>query len=449
MSSAPSSNSARTPIEITIISNDVAIFTDLNIDSHKRALTRLWERLRPKFHSNLIRSVNIVIFESKVAALDLPNSTFEVHASNQPDDSNVKTSDDDVDNTPHRFKVAYCLREIQNHIVKLSEKEYNSYDRTERRNGMPMNLKIELKDMHPILFSSILQQWSHDALHSSTSETGRICFELPETFDGTQSAVALDLSYSILPYRLDSTITRGLLDDLKCLSNSYMEVVQLVPLDSIDLSLIYGTPLSAKAGIEGDLDQYKHMQVLVRLLFKYLGSHDVALVLRSSTSNSVCNYNEKNCNTCTFLLMAQVEEGKPKENDEKFRYNATGRGMLYRYVDKAEHIIEEINHCELNDCGDEEDEMVLFSSEYIENSLGLLQCLDLTPYAPSIENPHKFEVGHNLRVFEDKDNIQSIQTVDKVTTPGMKKAPDGNQNLSAKILRENDNFGLNDDFYCS
>ncbi len=200
-------NAAATPVDITIISNDVAFFTDINIDSHKRALARVWERLRSKFHSNLICSISIIVFESKIAALDRPNEITSAATKDSIREPVINTTSNNKvmdPATPHPFKVAYCVQEIQNHIIKLSEKEYKQQGRNvateSKKNGMPMNIQLELCDFHPILFTSILQKWSRDILSSAASDSCRICFELPETFDGTQSAVTLDLSYSILPY---------------------------------------------------------------------------------------------------------------------------------------------------------------------------------------------------------------------------------------------------------
>ena len=48
-------------MEVTIKSNYVDFFTDVNIDSHKRALERLWEKLRQKYQSNLVRTVHVMI----------------------------------------------------------------------------------------------------------------------------------------------------------------------------------------------------------------------------------------------------------------------------------------------------------------------------------------------------------------------------------------------------
>lgn len=370
MSSDHTATRASTPIVITILSNDIAFFTDTNIDSHKRALTRLWERMRPHFECNLMQSISIIIFESKVSAIE-SNQSNVGHTNNE----------EKIDHTPHRFKVAYCAREIEKHIIKLSDKQYKQIQgNQEDKKGMPLNIQFEMKDFQSIYFSSILQQWSREILHSSTADFGRICFELPETFDGTQSAVTLDLSYSILPYRIHSPMAERLLDDLKDLSDSHLEAIQLAPLDSIDLSLIYGTPLTATAGFVDDIEQYKQMKVLVHALFDYIGSNDVALVLKSSKTSI-----DQSCEKCDhgqlFLLMAQIQNEEKGEKTMTDQYKAIGKGhgILCRYVQSNDQIIEaEQNDRDVDSAVIEDDDLLKDSSTYIETSLQLLECLNLS-----------------------------------------------------------------------
>ena len=65
------------------------------------------------------------------------------------------------------------------------------------------------------------------------------------------------------------------------MQNAYFEVIQLVPLESIDLSIVYGVPpLVAKAALDGDLEQFREMQKIVRKLMWFARSRDIALALR-------------------------------------------------------------------------------------------------------------------------------------------------------------------------
>uniref|UniRef100_A0A7S4QXI8 Uncharacterized protein n=1 Tax=Ditylum brightwellii TaxID=49249 RepID=A0A7S4QXI8_9STRA len=185
--------------------------------------------------------------------------------------------------------------------------------------------------------------------------------------DGTQCSITLDLEYNVLPHRADSFATAALINDMKMLSASNVEVVQLIPLPSVDASLIYGVPISARAGLEVDLIRYKEMQLLVRQLWKYLATNDVAVLMRctcqkvhgnnegsffvhQSLQEYGCYFHEEGDDQL-FLLMAEevVEESsslacpedcQPKESvsnvalnaDKKKAGSAPGNGILYRYA---------------------------------------------------------------------------------------------------------------------
>ena len=176
----------------------------------------------------------------------------------------------------------------------------------------PMDVSFEVKDFHPVHFQSIVSDWVRGTV-STASQTGRITFDLPETL-GTQCSVTLDLAYSILPYPVNCSATKGLVEDLKFLRKSYFEVMQLTPLDSLDLSLMYGVSIAAKAGLEGDIEQYREMQKLVGALWEFLRSEDVALVLQCIKDPTVKQRSTEqfygDSRDELFILMAKI----PKEN---------------------------------------------------------------------------------------------------------------------------------------
>jgi hypothetical protein len=116
-------------------------------------------------------------------------------------------------------------------------------------------------------------------------------------------------------------MTEIMIQKLKMMQNAYFEVIQLVPLDSIDLSLVYGVPLVAKAALDGDLEQFREMQKIVRELFRFAWSRDVALAIR-------CNYVAQ---SEVFICMAKTNE----------EHDGFDEGMLYQYVSTGNHILEE------------------------------------------------------------------------------------------------------------
>lgn len=386
------------PLDITVITHDVALFTDTNVDSHKRAVTRLWERLREKFDSNQIRSVNIVVFQSGADALE-PSSTWnggmdidhdddddaestgQMHVGEDEtgrgkNDRSAATTNDQFGHVPHRFKVAHCAKVVQSHLSHLLDKEFKRNSGLQHGRGSPMEVSFEGKDFHSIHFQSIIRDWSREIMLSA-SGTGCISFDLPETLDGTQCSVMLNLSYSILPYPVNSVASEGLVQNLKSWTECYFEVVQLVPLDEVDLSLIYGVPITAKAGLDGDLEQYREMQKLVAELWKYLASKDVAMVLRCIKDAEANSYGEEKPffgggGQKIFLLMAQIPSDEMRgESGEKFM--ATGNGMLYQYLSDGNQILDKRDSGDFHEVEDND------YTEVIKCSLEFLDCAKVNP----------------------------------------------------------------------
>lgn len=386
----------QTPLELTIISNDVSLFTDTDSDSHQRAISRFWARVRVAFNNNIIRSVNIVVFETGVSGLELTNK-------NARNTAEVPT---------HQFKVAQCVRTIQKHVSMLSDKEYANNGGHLSRQGMPMNVEIEFLGFHPIMFQSLIRKWT-TSIMSPVSGGGRIHFDLPETMDGTQCSVTLDLSYIILPHRVDSELTLGLVNDIKHLGTSFVEVVQLVPLCSVDLSFIYGVPMRAKAGLEGDLLQYKEMQILVQQLWKYLGSNDLALVLRSTNDvgtefDRPKSFGYHNNHQLFLLIAEKVAEDTSHTNEETTGMTSSSshpdastaaqsseNGVLYRYVSQADCILQQSPQNSIalgaakddgSNCDDFNEQTQVYS-DYLRRSLEFLDTAELNPFLT--DNPYR------------------------------------------------------------
>jgi hypothetical protein len=341
--------STKTPLEITIITNDVALFTDTNIDSHKRAVTRLWDRLREKFDTGTISSVHIIVFQTGVDALhpslstDLTTEGVEFSASSDPLD------------IPHRLQVVHVAKTVHGHISDLLLKEYKRKDGYKQ--GSPMDVSFEMKDLHPIRVQSIVRDWKKGVVASSSC-TGSISFDLPETVDGTQCSVELDLSYSILPYPLISSATEVLIQNLKMMKNAYFKVIQLVPLDTLDLSLVYGVPLVAKAALDGDLEQFREMQKIVRELMTYLQKKDVALALRCiSDGKDLLSISHSQHQV--FIVMAQTNEEQ----------TGSGQGMIYQYVSAGHHILDQKIQSGRDEISKEYRDLIGSSLDFLDNKM--------------------------------------------------------------------------------
>jgi hypothetical protein len=412
------------PLDVTLLTNDVSFFTDTKIDSHKRGLNRLWERIRQKFQASLIRSVQIIVFETGVVPLG-----------QNPEIENPLPSNSSSPVVPHKFKLAQCIGALISRIGFLSDKEFRLTDPDASARGMPMSLNLEVMECHNILFRSLVQNWTRDSLKSSS----RIRFDLPETLEGAQCSVSFDLEYATFPHKLNSPMARGLMVDIQLLSDSFFEVVQLVPLDHVDLSLIYGIPIVAKAGLEEDLNQYKEMQVIVHQLAHYLSCNDLALVLRSTSktlgSKKRLESHIFHSTPQLFLLMAEVEMRSSSQVPE---HNA----ILYRYISRAEWVLEATKG-ERYDYEDtsklqEEDNKNTIYSEYVRDSLELVERGEINPFL--LHNPIK-----------DEDAIPSKSGVEETKTMSLNEENEHEDKTNMEDARldhehESDDFSKHFEF---
>lgn len=326
--------------EITIVTNDVALFTDLNTDSHKRAVTRLWDRMRKYFNGR----VSKVLFLMMHSGVDVSNS----------DDAQTTMmgecgiDGDDSLYIPRRLRITHAMRMIQSHISTLMQKESNKSQQD--RSLCPMDVTFDAMPMHPSTSTSIVRDWVKDIV-CSPSCSAKISFDLPETLDGLSCSVNLSVSCSVMPYSLQSQACSVLIEDVKQLNSFEFEIVQLVPLAEVDLSLMFGVPLITKAALEDDLVLFREMQKLTKEMFRYLHEQDVAIVLRTR-SDDIDQGPEK-----VFLLMAQSSA------------DVANNGLLYQYASGRDQILEMA-------CGKEEvlDENSQDHADLVSSSFDLLDC---------------------------------------------------------------------------
>jgi hypothetical protein len=354
-------------LDITILTNDISFFSDEKEASHKRSLGAFWDRLKAKFQASKIRKLQIVLATTGTQVLTVDNQDAEVE-----NRALIADSDDAADAFAHveamvrkrGIDVAQCLRAIQDHIEKRGQadfKENRSLVQFGQTTAPPVDLKFWKIDGSSIGFKSLLRMWSQE--HSPGPQ--RILFDLPETLNGTQCSVSLDVSYKTMPFRFDSAPASRLLRDMELLSQSKLEVLQLVPIPLIDATLLYGIVMSARAALESDIEQHHEMALLVRSLLTKLSQKDCALLLRSEgpadTDESLFHQNRQ-----LFLLM--VEE-IPASLQGKIPPSSC---ILHRYA-CAEHILLETGtKANFDDLENQ-------YSELVESSLDCLQCSTVNP----------------------------------------------------------------------
>ena len=397
----PTRSNSHRPRTLTIFTNDVALFSDTAVDSHKRALGRFWDTIRCSFQNGSVGSVQVAIYETGAAAL-VEGRRLKV--SKQATDSEVSSLEGDIfdvdggrgedaieedieeevaatdEALAHRMRVKQCIVSLQREIQSLQEKD-------RRRSAIPISMELLVIES-PIKFQTLLKDWTSAIISpASGTDGGKISFNLPETLDGSQCAISLDLVPSLLPYRVDSPEAAKLMMAIKALSLAELEVVQVVPISSVDGSLLYGVPMSATAAMDSDLFRYKDMKVFTRQLFRFMAMKDVAIALRCVGIRGLESTAAKNVAADTveegqiFLLMAE----HPAESTDQTLSSsslstsaAPSRGILYRYA-TLDNIIHDHEPVDALDNDSEDEEMSEQYFEYVEQSLEMVDSKILNP----------------------------------------------------------------------
>lgn len=359
------------------------MFADTNPESHATAFSMFWT-CTSKFLSSSISSITIVIVDVTSAVQAMKTARDEFSGSS----------------LPSRLQILQCINLICRRMKELS--------------NTSVKIKLEFMDGSVVDFQTLSQMWTKESLVQTyqakpgiESIEGKLKFELPETIDGTMCSISLDLQYTVLPDSLDSRSTMDLVHNMQMLTSvtaSSVEVLQTIPLQSVDSSLIYGVPMYARPGLEYDLFQYNQMKILVRQLFKYLSGNDVALVLRIR-----CGLHQDNqdgtdapmpCNRShdqLFLLTSQVAVLKQciylntekhiqsssaleVEPDRRRKGESPCNGILYRYATNNQvlHFGNEESESKSED--DVNSAEVNEYSDYIERSMDMLTCTGLNPF---------------------------------------------------------------------
>lgn len=351
------------PYSITLFTTDATFFAECNSSSHIKGLEKFWKRISPSFQSNAIATVTIVIVGTK-SGMDEEVSSDNFYLSIQ------------------------CINQIRRHISKLSQSMNASSEWIfDEWNGTTlMNLQLEYIEGTNISFQSLAQKLVQDSFYETYSSNvhGKLIFDLPETIDGVMCSITLDLQYNTLPHSIHSSETMGLVNDMKRISSmtsSNVKVLQSIPISNVDSSMIYGVPMSARAGIDDDVSRYNEMKRLVRQMWKFLSSNEIGLVLRVSFDHSPYGKEE------LFLLMC--EEALEKSNSPidskcgrseslgvKLAKKTSCQGMLFRYAAKRQ-LLRFVNEDELEENENSAEELQY--QDYIERSIEMLASTGLNP----------------------------------------------------------------------
>jgi hypothetical protein len=294
----------RVPLNITLLTTDVSFFCDTNEASHQSACSKFWDHAAKLFEASAINSIRIVVAKTGVAGLEAVPPPKKDDAADDDDHCTGKDTKNDTDNDDkaghdimdqdeidasllrnHELSLAKCIHCIQAKFAERAESQMDQMMLAGHQvdHGMFTNvdISISLMDQGTPGYKHLARHWARHA--ASPHLTGRLEFDLPETFDGTECKLCFDATYKIFPTALDAGDTFvQLAGDLRLLRQQSFKALQLVPQSSLDASLLFGIPIALTTGMENDFECYQTMDALIRALFAALLERDTALLLRSS-----------------------------------------------------------------------------------------------------------------------------------------------------------------------
>jgi hypothetical protein len=421
------------PLSVTILTSDVSLLLDVDVESHLRGLGGFLDRVERHFQDAKFQTIRIAILRGKTVPIDASG-----YIPVKPDPSET---DEINDAYCHRApQVSELLKRLQEQIESKSEelfKRIRSQILFDAKMVARMDVQVFSVDSK-YGYHTLLQKVSQDAVSrqpSGSSQTLRL--SLPETEDFDACIVAMQASYKIMPFRLDSVLSTSLYRDLEILSRSELIALQLSPIESIDASLMYGVPISIRSGLAENTDQHRENLLILQSILKTLANKDCALFLSAKLPDDIDdhpdNYLFQESQDQMYVLLPELlgsKAGPPTFN-----------GVIFR-VALADHILkpssgeEARQHCIDNQNGE--------TNEYLEFVETSLDSLDCSPFNPLLMTQGK-NVDENDTVSPEKKKVtwqeDCIQAHHKELEPTDTREP-SNQPSAEEIWNDNSGIGM-------
>lgn len=395
-----------TPLKLVVFTSAASFLLDDNSTNHASGIDAFWEKSQHYFRDSRLQSIEIVVVMGETI---IERTTKDRRDTTPRNDSLLDDSDTEKLNTVNvgvdkhlngsMASQIGILKTIKRHIESKVEDDLETTrnrlhsDLKTDGNQLPVNISISAVDV-AVDFPSLCQKWARESLHSATvSKLGQtspiISFELPETADFDACNISFTAYYKNMPFRVDSPQALRLYEDLILLSETTLQVVQLVPISSIDASQIYGITIGLRSAHENNEERHQEKNYLVQSLFHRLATRDCALLLRSN--------NDKDLGHCGnpkfdglfhsskenqfFLFMPEFAVSKEGPVAPK-------SGVLSR-VSSVDHILQDASTSDLSKpthpphvlLGAQESRLGSNPfSDYVEDSLDSLHCSPLNPW---------------------------------------------------------------------
>ena len=441
-----------------VFTSAASFLLDDNVPNHATSIDAFWDKTVHFFREFKIRSIEIVVVMGETIidrTEDHPKTTPENDCladgseSDKSDSKNMRESDTvrdqelmiykraDIEKalTDSMAKQVGVLKSMKQHIESKVEVDLiNSRSRLYLDSNidgkqLPVNISISAIDV-AMDFSSFCQKWSRESLReATTSKLGQtlpvISFQLPETVDFDACDISFTAYYKNMPFRVDSAQALRLYEDLMLLSKSRLQIVQLVPVSSIDASLIYGVTIGLRCAHENDEKSHHEKNYLVQSLFQRLATRDCALLLQSNNDQDMDQVSKPDglFHSCEeqqqFLFMPEFVVSKEGPVAPK-------SGVLCR-IASVDHILQDTftsdllkpvypPHAHLG-VGNSKLGVNPFS-DYVEDSLDSLHCSPLNPWlqtrpSKSTSNSDIVEEQKRASSSKPKETTSSAPTLPK------------------------------------
>lgn len=432
------------PLKVVIFTSNASTLLDPNEVSHRRGMSTFWDKVQEhNIQKRAICSIEIVVVKGDTVVdhtfrkgggdgKETSSDTFKCHDERDPGTSehesspNPKTNrgGDCTDSTkesskPDEGDITEVTSKLINIMARYMEAKAEA-DFKANRSLIQFDpkfaegyscVKISLSVIDSATgYSSLCQEWSRDKMREIATmqrvpSSPTISFRLPETADFDAYELSFSSYYKTMPFRLDSPQAKQLSVDLELLGNrSKLNVVQLVPISSIDASLIYGIPIGLKASLEDNEDEHHEKSLLIQSLFKTLAIKDSAILIRSIGDPGIelkgLFHSSEEIQYFLFLpefFLSKEGPVSPKS------------GVMYRMV-SADHIMEETTANDLLGASLPTEASMVDNpfSGYVESSLDSLPCSPWNPwlhYVRQRRNDHLSTRTPSKSVVWDDTNL--------------------------------------------
>jgi len=316
----------RSPLGVTLLTTDLALFCQPDPEAHKRGATSLLDHMSAYFRSGLLSEIKIVVASTWKLGLKKDETVAEINDQDEHEDRDADVVMQDVSlataQITHQSTVKECIYEVQALIE--AHLETNWEEELERSEigicSQPVCVSLSLIEHSTVGYKNLSRQWIRTILDNQHIGDHRLQLQLPELEDGTQCSVALEVEYHTLPFPVRSSETQRLMTDLSVLTKSKVQISRIIPFSSLDASLLYGVPMRVKAALEGNVFQSQEMAVLVRSLFQYLVDRQVVLLLTTEKGKVDYRQSQPLFPLSAFVLMAQHSSETSSHTGLLFRF---------------------------------------------------------------------------------------------------------------------------------